>query len=139
MASNIKISEAMRNAGAEAMAALMDGGTGNGYVKFFSGAPPANPAAADTGTLLGTCVGSNPFFIGPATNGVLSSDAISPETSAPGSADVGHFRGYDGDDVCHFQGTAGEAADTPDIEFDEKTIVATGVINITSLSISVPE
>jgi hypothetical protein len=81
---------------------------------------------------------SDPAF-GAASSGVATANAISSDTNADASGDAGHFRMYDSDSVCILQGTSGEAADTPDMTFDNKTIVAGGTIAISSMTVTMPE
>lgn len=138
MALSTKISTAARSAAADAIAALVDGGAGAGYIQVRSGAPPTHPADANSGTLLATLPMSDPAF-GAASSGVATADTITSDTNADASADAGHFRVFDSDDNCIMQGTAGEAGDTPNLVFDEKTIVAGGTVAITSLTLTVPE
>jgi len=137
MASDFKISTAARNAAADAIADLFDAGSGAGTLPIRTGSPPANVADADSGTLLGTPVFSDPAF-GAASTGVVTAASITSDSSADNSGTAGHFRGKDSDANTIFQGTAGEAGDTPDMVFDNKTIVAGGVIAITSLTLTVP-
>lgn len=138
MASNLKISAAARSAACNAVVDLIDGGSGAGRVEIRTGSPPATPATADSGTLLATCPMSDPAF-GSASAGVAVANSISDDSSADDSGDAGHFRVKDSDDAVILQGTAGEAADTSDMEFDDKSIVAGGVVGITSFSVTMPE
>jgi len=137
MASDFEISVAAQNAACNAIVDLIDGGAGAGTCGIRTGAPPANVAAADTGTLLGTCTFSDPAF-GASAAGVATASAITSDTSADASGDAGYFRVYDSDALAVFQGTAGEAGDTPDMTFDNKTIVAGGTIAISSFSVTMP-
>lgn len=137
MASDFEISTAARNAACDAIVDLIDGGAGAGTLTIRTGAPPATPATADSGTLLGTLTFSDPAF-GSAATGVATASAITSDSSADASGDAGHFRVKDSNAVVIMQGTAGEAADTPDMTFDEKSIVAGGVIACTSFTVTVP-
>lgn len=137
MASDFEISTAARNAACDAIVDLIDGGAGAGTLTIRTGAPPATPATADSGTLLGTLTFSDPAF-GSAATGVATASAITSDSSADASGDAGHFRVKDSNGVVIMQGTAGEAADTPDMTFDEKSIVAGGVIACTSFTVTVP-
>lgn len=140
MASNVKISTNLRNAAADAIADEFDEGTPPARIEHRTGAPPTNVSDASTGTLLGTNLMSNPAF-GAAATGVITANAISNDASADASGDAGYFRIYKGgaaDTAAEIQGTSGEAADAPDMVFDEKSIVAGGVIAITSLTITMP-
>ncbi len=137
MASDFEISTAARNAACDAIVDLVDGGAGAGTLTIRTGSPPATPATADSGTLLGTLTFSDPAF-GSAATGVATASAITSDSSADASGDAGHFRVKDSNGVVIMQGTAGEAADTPDMTFDEKSIVAGGVIACTSFTVTVP-
>lgn len=139
MASSFKLSTAARNGMADGLVDLIDGGSGAGTCAIRVGSPPTNPSDASSGTLLGTLTFSDPAF-GAASSGAATASAITSDTSADASGDAGYFRVYaDGaaDTACLFQGTAGNAGDTPDMTFDNKSIVAGGVIAISSFVITV--
>lgn len=136
-ASNFKISTAARNAACDGIVDLIDGGAGAGTCAIRTGAPPTNVSDADSGTLLGTLTFSDPAF-GNAATGTATANSITSDTDADASGDAGHFRVKDSDATTIFQGTAGEAADTPDMTFDNKTIVAGGTIAISSFTVTVP-
>lgn len=137
MALNFKISTAARNAACNAIVDLVDAG-GAGTCEVRTGAPPATPATADSGTLLGTCTFSATAF-GAASNGTATAAAITSDTNADASGDAGHFRVKDGGGNVIFQGTAGVSGDTPDMVFDNKSIVAGGTIAISTFTVTVPE
>ena len=139
MASDFEISVAAQNAACDAIVDLIDGGAAAGTLAIRTGVPPATCAAVDTGVLLGTLTFSDPAF-GAAAAGVATvTPSITSDSSADASGDAGHFRVKDSNGVVIMQGTAGEAADAPvDMQFDEKTIVAGGVIACTSFTVTVP-
>ena len=137
MASNFKISTAARNAACDGIVDLLDGGAGAGTIGIRTGAPPTNVSDANSGTLLGTLTFSDPAF-GAASTGVATASAITSDTNADASGTAGHFRCYDSNAVNVFQGTAGVTGDTPDMVFDNATIVAGGTIAITSMTVTVP-
>jgi hypothetical protein len=116
---------------------LIDGGAGAGTIAIRTGAPPTNVSDADSGTLLATLTFSDPAF-GAAASGVATASSISSDTSADNSGDAGHFRVKDSNGNTIFQGTAGEAGDTPDLVFDEKSIVAGGTVAISSATFTMP-
>jgi len=141
MASDFKISAAARNAAADGIVDLLDGGAGAGTIDIRTGAPPTNITDASSGTLLGTCTFNDPAF-GDAAAGVATANSITSDSNADASGDAGYFRCYaDGaaDTAATLEGTAGEAADSPDMEFDNKTIVAGGTIAISEMTLTVPE
>ena len=140
MASNFKISTAARNAACDALVDRIDAGTGAGTIAIRTGAPPTNVSDASSGTLLGTLTFGATAF-GAASTGTATANAITSDSSADASGDAGYFRVYQGaaaDTAADWQGTAGEAADTPDMEFDNKSIVSGGTIAISSFTLTVP-
>lgn len=140
LASNFKISTAQRDAGCDAHVDRLDGGTGAATTAIRTGAPPTNVSDASSGTLLGTLTHSGTAF-GASSSGTATAASITSDTDADASGDAGYFRTYQGaaaDTAAEWQGTAGEAADTPDMEFDNKTVVAGGTIAISSMSFTVP-
>ncbi|NJO82882.1 MAG: hypothetical protein HC828_08715 [Blastochloris sp.] len=62
MASDFEISVAAQQAACDAIVDLIDGGSGAGYIEVRTGAPPATPATANSGTLLATLPMSDPAF-----------------------------------------------------------------------------
>lgn len=140
MPSNFKISTAQRDAACNAMVDRIDGGSGAGTIAIRTGSPPTNVSDASTGTLLGTCTFSATAF-GASSSGVATANSISSDTDADASGDAGHFRIYRGaaaDTAAEAQGTAGESGDTPDMTFDNKSIVAGGTIAISSMTWTMP-
>jgi hypothetical protein len=137
LASNFKIGTAARNAACDAIVDLIDAGAGAGTLTIRTGAPPTNVSDADSGTLLATLTFSDPAF-GASASGTATASAITSDTNADASGDAGHFRVKDSNGNTIFQGTAGEAADTPDLTFDEKSIVAGGTVACSSFTVSVP-
>jgi hypothetical protein len=140
MPSNFKIATLVRNAGCDAMVDRIDAGTGVGTCAIRTGAPPTNVSDASIGTLLGTpAFGATAF--GNASVGVATANPITSDINAADSGAAGHFRTYQGaaaDTAAEWQGTAGETADTPDMVFDNKTVVQGGTIAITAMTFNVP-
>jgi len=136
MASNFKISTASRDAACNAIVDLIDVG-GAGSCAIRTGAPPANVADADTGTLLGTLLFAATAF-GTSSSGTATANTITSDTNADASGDAGHFRVKSGAGTTIFQGTAGNAGDTPDMVFDNKSIVAGGTISCSAMTVTVP-
>jgi hypothetical protein len=136
MALNYKTGNAARSAAANALTARLN----SGRIEIRTGSPPTNVADASSGTLLGTCTFGATAF-GSATNGVASSNSITSDSSADNSGTAGYFRNYASgaaDTAADGQGTAGVSADTTDMTFDNKVIVAGGVIAISSMTLTVP-
>lgn len=143
MASNYKQGTDSRNGIAEASAARRNGGTIKIWEAVAGANPPATPetAIADDNTnykLLATLTFANPAG-GAGASGVVTANAITSDTNAAKSGTAEFFREVksDGTTVAG-QGTAGEAADTADLTFDSKDIVAGGTVAISSLSWTCP-
>ena len=102
MASDFDISSAAANAAANAVTALINGGT----LRIYSGTKPATPGDALSGNtlLVQLTFGSTAF--GSASNGAATNNAISAVTaSATGTASF--FRAYSSGGTAVFQGTCG--------------------------------
>lgn len=84
----IQLSTEARNAGCDGVVDLLDTGT----VEIRTGVRPANPAAAATGTILGTFTLPNPAF-GAASVGVATANAVTAVT-ASGTGTASWFRAY---------------------------------------------
>lgn len=138
MANLFKISTAVRNAAADAVADIFDGGTPPATMKHRTGAQPTNVADASSGTLLGTNTFSATAF-GAAATGVVTAAAITSDTSADASGTAGYFRCYQGgaaDTAALCQGNTDVSG--ADLNFDNNIIVAGGTIAISSFTITVP-
>jgi hypothetical protein len=76
-------------------------------LKIRTGAPPANVAAADTGTVLATLPLPSDYMAA-AASGVKAKSGTWQDTSADAAGTPGHFRIYASDGTTpHWQGTAG--------------------------------
>lgn len=128
-----RLANATRSACANANVDLLDSGT----IEVRTGAQPANVDDADSGTLLGTLTFGATAF-GDAAVGVATANAITSDTDADASGDAGHVRIKTSAPAIHSDAVAGESADSPDVEFDNKSIVAGGTIAISSMTITQP-
>ncbi len=132
----LQISTNARNGACDAIVDLVDAGAGAGSLQIRTGSPPANPAAADTGTLLATLPMSDPAF-GSAATGVATANAITSDTAVDNSGTAGHFRIKDSNGNVVMQGTVGTSS--ADLIFDSVTFVAGGTAAISAFTVTVPE
>ncbi len=132
-----RISTAARNAAADAVVDLLDGGAAAGYIEIRTGAQPATPGDAATGTLLATLPLSDPAF-GAASSGVATASAITDDTSADATGTAGWFRGYDDNDVAVIDGSITATSGGGDMELNSVSIVTGGLVEITSWTITMP-
>ena len=97
----LRLSDSVRNAKVSAAVGKLDVGTGTtgGTIKIYSGAQPATPATAASGTLLATVLLANPAF-GAASGGSASlTDPASVNAAASGTAGWARFCDRDGNAV----------------------------------------
>jgi hypothetical protein len=101
-------SNARRNAIVAGDAGALDAGSGPGKVRIYTGAAPAGPDTAATGTLLAEFTLNDPAFTAGAT-GVQTLDA-DPKPAAVGLAagEMGWYRALSSDDVAVFDGPVSE-------------------------------
>lgn len=106
-------------------------------LKMFTGAAPANCAAANTGTeLVSMTLPSD--WLGAAAAGVKSKAGTWSSTGiTAGSA--GHFRIYASDGTtCHDQGTITASAGGGDMTLDNISIAAAQVVTVSTYALTAP-
>lgn len=91
----MRITDAVRNALADAFAGLVDTGASDPTIQLRTGTAPASIGDAESGTLLATVTLPDPVF-GSASGGTITANTISSVTGAA-TGDIGHFRVFDGD------------------------------------------
>ena len=111
-------------------------------IAIRTGAQPADPDSAETGTLLATLVCSDPMFIGAtdaAPGALLTASAITSDTSADATGTAGYFRikatGTGADDVA--DGECGTSRS--DLNFNTTAITSGSTVSITSFTVTHPE
>lgn len=129
----VKLSTTARNAMMDAITTAVGNG---GLLRIYDGTRPANPAAAITGTLLGTLTGGSPFAPA-ASGGVLTANAITQDSSADATGTASHFRLWKSDGttaVVDGDCTAGGA----DLSLNTLSIVIGGPIVCTAFVLTAP-
>lgn len=87
----LRLADAARNAKVAAATALLDAGAGPGTLKIYSGAQPATPATAASGTLLATITLGDPAFGAPSAGSAALGDPASVNWVASGTAGWARF------------------------------------------------
>ena len=100
----------------------------SGTLKIFSGAEPANCAAADPTGLLATIVLPAAFLT---SSGGVTTIAGTWSVAASGTGTAASFRMYDGSAVCHVQGNT-----TADLVLNNQSIVSGQTVSVTSFSVT---
>lgn len=133
-----KIGTDTRNAAADAIAGMVDGGSGAGTIEIRTGAPPTNPGDADSGTLLATLTFADPSFAS-ASTGVITANSITSDSNVDATGTAGHFRIKNSDGTVIGQGTVTATGGGGDMTFNTVSFIAGGTASMTSLTITVPQ
>lgn len=132
-----RLAAGSRSAAADAVVDRLDAGSGPGTIEVRTGAQPASPAAAATGTLLLTFALNDPAF-GDAATGVATLD-VDPALAATGVAagDAGWFRAKDSNGTVVFDGACGTSG--AELNLSTVTVSVGLVVTITSGSYTQPQ
>ena len=127
----IQLSTAVRNARLDAIETAV--GTG-AILKLRTGAPPANCAAADSGTvIISDTLASDWAAAASSGSKSFNGTPISGAAIAPGT--LGHYRLYASDGTtCHMQGTI--ATSGGDMTVDNTSVNTGQTVNVTGWSIT---
>ena len=99
-----------------------------GHLKIFSGAQPANCAAADPSGLLADITLPATFLT---STGGVTTIAGSWTVSASGTGTAACFRMYDGSAACHLQGNV-----TTDLTLNNTSIASGQTVTVTSFTVT---
>lgn len=129
----LQFSAAVRNARADAIESVIGA---SAILKIFTGAKPADCAAADSGTVLAT-MNLPADWMSSAASGVKSLLGSWQDSSADASGTAGYFRIYASNGTtCGLQGTVTATGGGGDIQLSTVTIVAGQSITITNETIT---
>lgn len=139
----VRINTAARNALANAVATLVDAGSGAGRLRVYTGAQPAGPGTAASGTLLLEINLNDPSF-GAAASGVITA-AQSPALSGTcvGTGTAGWFRLLDSTEAGStglgvLDGSVSATGGGGDMQLST-TALSTGLaVSVTSLTVTMP-
>lgn len=127
----LRLADATRNAKVNAAVDLLDVGTttAGGTIKIYSGAQPATPATAASGTLLATVILANPAFGASASGVATLSDPASVNAVATDTAGWARFADRDGAVVFdgHVTATGGGGV----VELSSTSLVSGSPVDIT--------
>jgi hypothetical protein len=128
---------------ADGVAALVNGGSGAGKLRIYSGSQPATPATSPSGTLLLEVTLNDPAF-GSAASGVATAD-VDPALSGTGAAagTAGYFRIVDSTEAAGtglgiIDGSVTATGGGGECQLSTTTISNGLAVSITSLTITAP-
>jgi hypothetical protein len=129
----LKYSVAVRNAQLDQIE-VVTGTAANLYIR--TGAPPADCAAADSGTLLVTMALPSDWMAAAAT-GSKAKAGTWQDTSADGTGTAGHFRIKDtAGTTCHVQGDVTLGGGGGDMTLDNTSIVTGQSVTINTFTLT---
>lgn len=103
--------------------------------KFYTGAMPANNAAARTGTLLGTVPGGSAPFSAPSAGAMSLASTINAASAASGF--MGYYSILDGSSVCHVQGLCSQPyANSLTVGLNQQIHVGSNVYKATTAGVT---
>lgn len=127
----MSLSTAGKNASAGAVAALIDGGPAAGTIDVRTGAKPATPADAATGTLLFTWTFADPAAAAPSGGVAVIDTSPVITTNAVAGGTAGWFRIKDSTGAVVYDGTQGV-----ELVLDNPVIVNGQTVNLTAGTIT---
>lgn len=117
----VQYSVAVRNARLDVVESTIGA---SAILKIRTGAPPANCAAADSGTVLATC-NLPADWMAAASAGTKAKSGTWEDSSADATGTAGHYRIYASDGVtCHEQGTVTATGGGGDMTVDNTSFAA---------------
>ena len=129
----LQFSVAVRNARLDAVESTS--GT-SAILKIRSGAPPANCATADSGTVLAT-LNLPSDWMAAASGGTKSLSGTWSDSSADATGTAAHFRLYASDGTtCHAQGTVTATGGGGDMTVDNTSFASGQAFSVTSFTLS---
>lgn len=129
------ISAAARNAAANAVAALVDGGAAAGKLQIRSGTQPAGPDSTATGTLLAEITLHDGAF-GTASAGVATLSSTPLSVTAVASGTASWFRVLDSNGVAVLDGSVGVSG--ADLIVNTVTVSTGLTVEITDGTMTMP-
>ena len=134
MANNFDISNAAASAAANAVTALVNGGT----LRIYSGTKPAGPDTALSGNTLLAQLTFNATAFGAASNGVATANAITADASADATGTATFFRAFQSNGTTAvFDGEVGTSGS--DLNLNSTSIQAGAEVSVTSFTYTQPK
>lgn len=134
----LRLATSARNASVQAIGDLFDADAGPGTIKIYTGAQPANPATAPTGTLLGTFTLADPAFGAP-SNGSRTIGGTPIETTGVADGTAGWFRAADQSGDAVMDGTVSATGGGGNLEINTTAITTGLTVRITGGTITQPQ
>lgn len=129
----VQLSTAVRNARLDAIETTI-GATA--LLRVYTGAMPADAAAASTGTLLAECT-LPADYMAAASSGSKAKSGTWEDTSANNNGTAGYFRIFDNaGTTCHLQGTVTATGGGGDMEVNNTTFASGQAFTVTTFTLT---
>lgn len=129
----LQYSVAVRNAKLDAVETTI---AASAVLKIRTGAPPANCATADAGTVLAT-LNLPADWMAAASGGSKSKSGTWQDLTADAGGTAGHFRIYASDGTtCHAQGTITATGGGGDMTVDNTSIASGQQVDVTAFTLT---
>lgn len=134
---NVRLATAAQQAAMDAVVDLIDGGSGAGTIKIYTGSQPADAnTAVSSQTLLGTLTFSDPAFGATNSSGTATASSITSDTSADATGTAAWARIADSSGNTIFDCDVGTSGAT--INLNTVNVVSGATIAITSFTLTHP-
>jgi len=136
MAKNLKMSDAAVNAEANALSTLAN----NGYLRIYDGVQATNADTALGAQVLLAELRLNATAFAAAVAGVLTANALTPDSAANASGTATWFRVLqsDGTSVL-WDGNVGVTGSTSDLELNSVAISINAAVSVSALTHTIPK
>jgi hypothetical protein len=129
----VQLSTAVRNARLDVIESTI---STSAVLRIYTGAQPANCAAANSGTLLAEMALPSDWMAA-ASGGSKALSGTWNDTSANGTGTAAHFRIYETTiTTCHIQGSVTATGGGGDLTLDNTSIATAQTVTITSFTLS---
>ena len=132
----LRLATSARNAAVKGVTDLIDAGSGAGTISIYSGAQPATPATAASGTLLATVVLGKPAFSAPSNGVAAGADPAAVNAVATGTA--GWCRVADSAGSAVIDGDVTASGGSGFMQLSSTALAAGAPVDITSLQLTMP-
>jgi hypothetical protein len=130
----LQLSVAVRNAMLDAIETAIGV---SAVLKLKTGAPPANAAAADSGTVVATIALASDWMAAASAGSKAFSSTPLTDSSADNAGTLAHYRVYASDGTtCHMQGTITATGGGGDMTVDNTSVTAGQSVSVTSWTIN---
>lgn len=134
----VRIATAVRNAMVDAVKTLIDGGSGPGKIRIYTGSQPAGPGSAAVGTLLAEIPFADPSFGASATGSAAADVTPVLTATASQSGTAGWLRILDSNDVALIDGSVTATGAGGDFTLNSTVVTSGLAVSVTGLTLTEP-